>query len=66
MDCKLSVNGMLSSQIRQTGLHWKECGEYIKGSYYSFILHAEGAVTGVFCSYWPYSSRKMLKNWKGS
>lgn len=36
--CKLSMNGMLSPRIRQAVLHWKECGEYIKESYCSFVL----------------------------
>lgn len=30
VDCKLSINRRLLLQIRQSGLHWKECGEYIK------------------------------------
>lgn len=36
--CRLSMNGMLSPQLRQTGLHWREWGKYIKESYCPFIL----------------------------
>lgn len=33
----------------------------IKGSYCSFILHTEGTITRVFCSYQPYNSSNVAK-----